>query len=300
MNPSLADFLKTHLPQYENDIHESFSLQRLNTWRVGGSAECLFEPRSIQAITDVFKILPDVPITWLGLGSNVLLSDSGMPGLVIVTQGGLSQLSHDGALFFAEAGVPCAKLARYAARQGFEKGEFFAGIPGTVGGALAMNAGAFGSETWLHVADVMCINRQGECIRRTPQDFQISYRKALGHPNEWFVSAQFRLQVGDTHVAQEKIRALLAQRKETQPTGEHTCGSVFKNPPGNYAGKLIEACGLKGYAIGDAVVSPKHANFIVNQGKARAEDIVQLIQYIQQTVYEQAGVRLEPEVKIME
>jgi UDP-N-acetylmuramate dehydrogenase len=190
-------------------------------------------------------------------------------------------------------------LARFSARSGFENGEFFAGIPGTVGGALAMNAGAFGSETWVHVESVTCMNRKGECITRGKDEFEISYRKAVGQKEEWFVSAQFRFKQGDTQVAQDKIRALLTTRKNTQPTGEHTCGSVFKNPPGDHAGRLIESCGLKGFAIGGALVSPKHANFIVNQGEATAKEIVSLIQHIQHTVYTSAGIQLEPEVKIL-
>jgi len=297
---SLAGDLKAQLPEYARHLHAVFSLKRFNTWRVGGVAECLFEAPSIEAIQALFQVLPkETPVTWLGLGSNVLVADNGIPGIVIVTQGGLSTLSNTDSLFFAEAGVPCAKLARLSARSGFENGEFFAGIPGTVGGALAMNAGAFGSETWLHVESVTCLNREGILSTRTKDEFKIAYRKAVGRENEWFVSANFRFQPGEATVAQQRIRALLAQRKATQPTGEHTCGSVFKNPTGDHAGRLIEACGLKGHTIGGAVVSPKHANFIVNLGEATAKDITSLIEHIQSTVYAAQGVKLEPEVKFL-
>ncbi|HFE32402.1 MAG TPA: UDP-N-acetylmuramate dehydrogenase, partial [Gammaproteobacteria bacterium] len=199
----------------------------------------------------------------------------------------------------AEAGVSCAKVARFAARHGLTGAEFLAGIPGTLGGALAMNAGAFGGETWSIVRAVETLDRHGQRHRRTPDEYEIGYRHVRGPVGEWFVAAELQLCPGDTEAGQARIKELLARRGATQPTKQANAGSVFRNPEGDYAARLIEACGLKGVCEGAACVSEKHANFIVNTGGATAAQMEALIQRVADTVERQQGVRLVREVHIV-
>lgn len=242
---------------------------------------------------------------WLGLGSNVLIRDGGFPGTVIHTlkmQAKIQIISQDevnGLVIQVDAGVPCAKIAKIAAKHFVVGAEFFAGIPGTMGGALAMNAGAFGGETWQHVIAVDVINRQGEIMRRKPNEYQVGYRSVVGHADEWFLAAQLRFMPGDQQQANLRIKELLKRRNDTQPIGLPSCGSVFRNPEGKYAAELIEASKLKGMRIGDAEVSIKHANFIINLGAATARDVETLIQHVQQTVWQDHAVKLCPEVKFV-
>jgi UDP-N-acetylmuramate dehydrogenase len=273
-------------------------LAKYTSWRVGGVADCLYIPQDKADLIGFMQNLPhDEPVLWLGLGSNLLVRDGGVRGTVIYTQGRLKGLQLlDESTVYVEAGVPCATVAKFCAKQGLVGAEFLAGIPGTMGGALKMNAGAFGGETWAVVAHVEMLNKQGQLINRTPQEFKVSYRSVIGRDDEWFVSAQLKLNLGDTVASHEKIKALLAQRARTQPTNQPSCGSVFKNPPNDYAARLIEAVGLKGYQIGGAQVSTKHANFIINTGNATACDIEALIAYVQTQVEMQHGIILHTEV----
>jgi UDP-N-acetylmuramate dehydrogenase len=266
---------------------------------VGGPARRLYRPASAADLAECLRRLdPAEPLLWLGLGSNLLVDDAGFAGTVIQTQGCLTALDAVGdAGVRAEAGVACAKVARYAARRGLVGAEFLAGIPGTMGGALAMNAGAWGGETWPHVALVRTIDRRGTVRERTPQDFRIGYREVEGPKGEWFLEAELALTPGDAEAATVRIRDLLDRRAATQPTGLPSCGSVFRNPPGDHAARLIEAAGLKGCTIGGAQVSAKHANFIINTGAASAADIARLIERVRARVAESSGVWLATEVK---
>lgn len=269
------------------------------TWRVGGVAKALYKPAGIADLAVFLKHLPVTePLVWLGLGSNSLITDTGFSGTVILTQGCLNETSLiDDDLIRVEAGVSCAKMARFSARNNLVGGEFWAGIPGTMGGALRMNAGCFNGETWQSVVEVETMSRNGEIRKRKPTEFNISYRHVSGLENEWFISATCKLSTGKKEDALQLIKELLAHRAATQPTSEYNCGSVFRNPPGNYAAKLIESCGLKGQRYGGAMVSEKHANFIINyEGSASAKDIELLIQQVQKTVYEQTGINLVREV----
>jgi UDP-N-acetylmuramate dehydrogenase len=198
----------------------------------------------------------------------------------------------------AGSGVPCTQLARQCIRWGLGPSEFFAGIPGTVGGALTMNAGAHGGETWERVESVRTIDRAGEIHLRSPAEYSVGYRSVTGPSNEWFLEATFRFEPGVT-ASMEAMKAMLERRKATQPLGLPSCGSVFRNPPGDHAARLIESAGLKGYRIGGAEVSPKHANFIINTGDASATDIEELIEHVRQTVIEQHGIELQHEVRIV-
>lgn len=280
---------------------ENESLSPYTSWRTGGLADCLFIPADLDDLTSFLKQLPQsTPLTWLGLGSNTLVRDGGVEGVVIVTQGALNKLTqtkpHE---IRAEAGISAAQLARFSARLGSAGLEFMAGIPGTVGGALAMNAGCFGGETWRFVHSVETINRQGDVKLRSVSEFKVSYRHVERPIDEWFVAGHFSLTPGDKEKLLNDIRGLLEKRNNSQPTGTANCGSVFRNPSGDYAGRLIEACGLKGKALGGAHVSVKHANFIINDGSATSADIESLIKEVGAIVKEQTGIQLTPEVCII-
>lgn len=276
-------------------------LATYTTWRVGGAAEKFFEPADLADLQQFLRQLPTTePVFWFGLGSNLLVRDGGIKGTVIHTAGRLNDLRLMSAgQVYAQAGVYCAKVARLSVRSNLVGVEFLAGIPGTLGGALAMNAGAFGGETWTFVVAVDTLDRWGELRRREKSQFNLGYRSVSGVADEWFVAAYLNPPAGDGKLAEKKIRQLLRQRAQTQPTQQFNAGSVFRNPPGDHAARLIEASGLKAYRLGGAEVSSKHANFIVNIAEATAQDIEQLMVYIQQTVLEKYAVLLEPEVRIV-
>ncbi|MEY6431719.1 UDP-N-acetylmuramate dehydrogenase [Thioalkalicoccus limnaeus] len=269
------------------------------SWRVGGPARYFYRPAdAADLVAFLRRVEPSEPLLWIGLGSNLLVADDGFPGTVIQTVGRLNVLKRTGdTRLYAEAGVSSARLARFAVRQGLVGVEFLAGIPGTVGGALAMNAGAWGGETWTHVVRVRTVDRWGQVRERTPDDFDVGYRAVHGPQGEWFLAVEVDLTPGDGEAAQRRIRDLLAARARAQPVGLPSCGSVFRNPPGDHAARLIEAAGLKGRRIGGAQVSPKHANFIINTGTASASDIQRLMALVQTEVERSAGVCLVPEVK---
>jgi UDP-N-acetylmuramate dehydrogenase len=298
----MQDILSSHLKTVlRGRLLWNESLAHYTSWRTGGAAEGLYIPADLDDLACFLQALPKtVPLTWLGLGSNTLVRDGGIEGVVIITQGALRQLKQTNSeIIRVEAGVASAQLARYSARLGLTGLEFMAGIPGTVGGALAMNAGCFGGETWRFVHSVETINRQGEIKIRAASDFEIAYRHVIRPANEWFVAGHFPLLLGDKEKSLSEIRSLLEKRNLSQPTGTANCGSVFRNPPGQYAGQLIENCGLKGKYLGGACVSVKHANFIINERGATAADIEYLIAEVSATVEQQTGVRLIPEVCII-
>ena len=283
------------------ELREHEPLARHTSWRVGGPARRFYRPADADYLVAFLRQLdPSEPVFWLGLGSNLLVPDAGFQGTVIQTQGSLTRMEQRGDTgLYAESGVACAKLARYAARQGLVGAEFLAGIPGTLGGALAMNAGAWGGETWSQVAGVRTIDRHGQVRARSPADFTVGYREVKGPEGEWFLDALLELAPGDGEAGMGRIRELLEQRARTQPTGLPSCGSVFRNPPGDHAARLIESIGLKGYRLGGAQVSEKHANFIINTGAASARDIGSLIEHVRREVERQTGVRLVPEVRMV-
>jgi len=291
-------------------LRHNVPLAPYTSWRVGGPADALYQPTDRADLLAFVAQLPaNEPLLWIGLGSNLLVRDGGFRGTAIVLRGALDELRLDtdqspiadssSLLVHAEAGVHCARLAKFAERQQLAGLGFMAGIPGTVGGALAMNAGAWGGETWPMVVEAEVLMADSSTRWLTPQHFGIAYRTLIAPPGvRGFLGARLRVTADDGSHA-EATRRWLAQRKATQPVGKPSAGSTFRNPPGDHAARLIESCGLKGHRIGGAVVSPQHANFIVNDGDARAADIEQLIAHLHDTVLAQTGVRLEPEVKIV-
>ena len=286
-------------------------MSKHTTWRAGGDADRYYQPADLDDWADFLSASPHEVIHVIGLGSNLLVRDGGLRGTVVALHARLNDLrlieqNQSGGLIYASAGVACAKVARFAAKHHLAGAEFLAGIPGTVGGALAMNAGCYGSETWEIVAQVQIIKRNGEIVMRQPGEYAIAYRsvKRQSEPAgmmeaEWFTGAYFRLAQGDQTQSRQRIKELLAQRVASQPLNQPNAGSVFRNPPGDYAARLIEACGLKGCHIGGAMVSPKHANFIVNTGAASAADIEALIMMVQSRVKKATGITLIQEVRII-
>lgn len=298
------------------------SMARHVSWRAGGRARRTYAPADLDDLAAFLRMLPDgEPVCMVGLGSNLLVRDGGFKGTVVFTHWALREvrvlnMTESRGEVRAQAGVASPKVARIAALNNLGGAEFLAGIPGTVGGAVAMNAGCYGGETWDLVTQVETIDRTGALHVRTPRHYTIGYRsverrcrqlssvpgcadRKTADIEEWFVSATFSLPRGDGQESRAKIKSLLSQRIASQPLGQPNAGSVFRNPPGDHAARLIEACGLKGHTIGGAAISPKHANFIVNTGGASAADIEALIELAQQTVQERFGVALEREVRVI-
>ena len=315
-------------------LRQLVDMRKHTSWRAGGMAERMYQPADLDDLLAFLRSLPtDEPLHTVGLGSNLLVRDGGLRGTVLLLHGALGELrlEGDGSLY-AEAGVPGAKLARFAALHNLRGAEFFAGIPGTVGGMLAMNAGRYGSEIWQKVLRVLVADRYGALHERTAADYEIGYRsvKRIGErgagsgdsearseevgersgssqssilnprsSEEFFLAAWLKLEAGDGATARQEIKALLDKRIASQPLNLPNAGSVFRNPPGDHAARLIQQCGLKGKRIGGAQVSEKHANFIVNTGSATAADIENLINEVRTTVLQKTGIGLHPEVKII-
>lgn len=280
-------------------------LARYNSWRVGGAAERFYIASGLDDLSLFLQSLSaSEPVYFIGLGSNLLVRDGGVRGTVILMHNVLNTLKVEREYIYADAGVTCAKVAKFSAKHAKQGGEFMAGIPGTIGGALAMNAGCYGVETWDVVAKVQMINRRGEVLVREKSAFKTSYRHVetatgLLGTDEWFVGAWFELKAGNADESAQKIKELLAKRLASQPLNLPNAGSTFRNPASGHAARLIEASGLKGFQIGGAQVSTKHANFIVNLGGSTAADIEQLIAHMKNTVQQQFGIELQQEVRVI-
>ena len=287
-------------PNLASRVLRNEPMAKHTSWHVGGPADLFFKPHGVADLVAFLKTLESTtPILWVGLGSNLLVRDGGIRGAVIETHGAFSELDRvTQNEIWSGAGVACAKLAKQCIKWGLGPAEFFAGIPGTLGGALAMNAGAFGGETWQHVVSVATIDRSGVRRERDASEYSVGYRHVSGPRDEWFLGAKLRFEQ-QPGVSNEDIRLLLARRKATQPIGEWSCGSVFTNPPGDHAARLVESAGLKGHRIGGARVSEMHANFIVNDGSASAADIELLIRHVMAEVERVHGVTLKTEVRIV-
>ena len=294
-------------PALRGQLRQREPMARHVSWRAGGAADQAYLPADLADLQAFLRTRATGEAIWfVGLGSNLLVRDRGLRGTVVLTHRGLRRFEVDLGRreVVAEAGVACPRIARVAAVNGLAGAEFLAGIPGTLGGALAMNAGCYGGETWHVIAHARTIDRRGNLHERAPTDYDIGYRSVVRRAaphlvEEWFVGATLRLARGDSTAARERIRELLALRLASQPLNQPNAGSVFRNPPGDHAARLIEACALKGHAIGGAMISPRHANFIVNTGAAHAADIEALIDLAQRAVREKFGTELEREVRII-
>jgi UDP-N-acetylmuramate dehydrogenase len=285
-------------------------MSRHVSWHAGGRARTFYQPADVLDLAAFLRTRePCEPVLFVGMGSNLLVRDGGFDGAVVFTHHALIGIEVESEVarssgrlaFRAGAGVPAPHLARFVAKHGGAGAEWMAGVPGTVGGALAMNAGCYGGETWNHVIGVETVDRTGMLRHRTPADYELGYRhvQLKERTDEWFVSAVFGFQPGEEIAAMHRIKELLQKRVASQPLNVPNAGSVFRNPPGDHAARLIEACGLKGFAVGGAQVSPKHANFIVNAGLASAKDIESVVAHVQATVLARTGVRLVLEVRIV-
>lgn len=299
------------LPALRGQWAEHVSMAKHVSWRAGGVARRAYVPADMDDLSAMLASLPaDEPVLFVGLGSNLLVRDGGYNGTIVFLHAALNELRVESAeettsspLIYAAAGVASPKVARFAANLGCDAA-FLAGVPGTIGGALAMNAGCYGAETWSFVEKVCTIDRAGVRHIRLPQEFDIGYRHVAAMKTdaaeEVFAGAWFRFPVLAKLVARDSIKALLEKRVASQPLRWPNAGSVFRNPPGDFAARLIETTGLKGCRIGGAEVSQLHANFIVNQaGVATASDIEQLITTVQARVAAATGVQLIREVRIV-
>ncbi len=283
------------------ELRQGEPMSRHTSWRAGGVASWFYTPKGKDDLSGFLKRLPSgVPVTWCGLGSNTLIRDGGFEGVVISTLKGLTDLRliGDNAVY-ADAGVTCAKLARFATRNSLCAVQFMVGIPGTVGGALAMNAGCFGQETWDVVHSVDAINTRGEIKTLNAAEVRHGYRFARLDDDQWFTGAEFVMQPCDANDAENQMKEYLRKRSASQPVQTKSAGCVFRNPPGDFAARLLETAGLKNYTVGEARVSPVHSNFIENQGNASARDIEELITHAKERVEAVHGVQLELEVKII-
>ena len=285
----------------QGELREQEPMSRHTSWKTGGNADYYYIASDIKDLAKFISKLPsNIPITWVGLGSNLLVRDGGIPGVVISVAGFLDEIKKiaDTEIQIG-AGASCVKVAHFSAKLGLEGIEFLAGIPGTVGGALAMNAGAYGGEIWSYVLEVETINRQG--IRKIfgKEKFNVSYRTVSIKKDEWFVACRMKLSTSTKTIVSERIKKLLKGRADQQPLGQLSCGSVFRNPPNEHAAKLIDQCGLKGKRVGGAIVSEKHSNFIINTENATSLDIEKLIEFVQKSVYKKHAIELIPEVRII-
>ncbi|NET06494.1 MAG: UDP-N-acetylmuramate dehydrogenase [Symploca sp. SIO2B6] len=293
-----------YLPGTNCLLRSQVPLAKLTSFRVGGPAQWYVAPQSLEDLQASFDWAHSqgLPMTWLGAGSNMLVSDFGLPGLVISTRH-LSQIKFDAdtGIVTAGAGESIARLAWQAAKRGWQGLEWAVGIPGTVGGAVVMNAGAHKSAIADTLISVETISAAGKCEQLTPQDLDFSYRTCnLQGGNRLVVQASFELKPGaNPKQVMAQTSRYLKQRRTSQPYHLPSCGSVFRNPESHAAGWLIEQIGLKGYRVGGAQVAERHANFILNCGGATANDIFQIIRHIQQQVEQQWSLYLEPEVKIL-
>lgn len=290
--------MKNNLAKLRGDLKHNHALAEYAAWKIGGAAEYFYEPVDLEDLQVLLSLWQERPITVFGAATNVLIRDSGIRGLVIYLHNNLNGLYEiDDFTLRAEAGVSLAYLLQKCIHLGASDAVFMAGIPGTVGGALAMNAGTYGEYMWDHVVAVETINCLGEIKLRSAAEFTANYRQVIGlAKDEWFIAAHLIFTRGDRQEMVKLVNERLQKRKKSQPLDLPSCGSVFRNPKGDYAARLIEASGFKGKQIGGAKVSEKHANFIVNYDNASARDVEALIQEIIHTVKQIYQVDLMPEV----
>lgn len=296
--PSMPHFMKG----LKGKLLVDEPMSRHTSWRTGGTADYLYIPADKQDLIKLLKQIPaDLDLHWVGLGSNLLVRDGGIQGLVLKTSKGLNEIYiNDDRMLYAESGVSSARVARVSTRNGLSGVEFLSGVPGSFGGALAMNAGAFGGETWDWVDSIECVDRRGDVSHLSVGEVDYSYRSVSLPEHRWILSGVLRLELSNSdQEGREKIRSLLDKRSQSQPVQSANAGSVFKNPQGDFAARLIEQAGMKGVIRGDAMVSEVHANFIINRGNATSSEIEGLIEEVKEKVLSASGVALNPEIRIL-
>jgi UDP-N-acetylmuramate dehydrogenase len=274
------------------------------TFRIGGKADAVCFVQELGELQELFSYVTkeNIPYLVVGGGSNLLVRDEGFKGVVIIMREHLASIEQDEEnelILVAGGGLPLINLVRYCSRRGLGGLEFLAGIPGTVGGAVIMNAGAFGQDMAAVLRSIELFSPQGELISREASDLVFSYRASSIQEGTIVVRASLQCTQETPQIVSKRVAEYLASRKATQPLEYPSAGSVFRNPPGDYAGRLIEKTGLKGKMIGGAMISPKHANYIVNTGGATAEDVLALMEMAKEKVRKQTGIELEPEIRVV-
>jgi len=294
---------KRLLAEIQGDVRFDEPLKRYTTYRIGGPADILVEAAAEEDVVATLLAAREfgVPVYVMGCGSNLLISDAGVRGVVLRLGHALGRIAVAGETVRAQAGASLPKLAKIAADHGLSGLEWAGGVPGTVGGAVAMNAGAHGGETSRVLVKAELVSREGRRFSAGPEEMRYSYRRSglIRESRPVVVAAEFRLTRDDPQAVTARMKEFAARRRRTQPLGMPSSGSVFKNPPGDYAGRLIEAAGLKGTRIGGAEISTVHGNFIVNRGDARAEDVKSLIDLARNRVRDRFGIELELEVELV-
>ncbi len=276
-------------------------MRQFTSMRVGGPADCLFFPKGVNELKKVIRCAgrKKIPFLVLGKGTNLVVRDKGVCGWVINLTQGMKKIQMDGEVINAEAGLSLQRLVQFSIRKGLTGLEPFFGIPGTVGGGLAMNAGAWGAELKDVLLSVTLMKEGGEIVERSRSRLRFSYRGLVIPPSWIILKGRFQLKKGKKEEILERVRSYSELRKKKQPLDYPSAGSIFKNPDEGPAGKWIEEAGLKGFRIGRAMVSERHANFIINLGKAKAEEVIRLMEFVEKKVYEEKGISLEREVKVV-
>ena len=276
-------------------------LRRFTSMKVGGPADCLFFPKDVNELREVIRFVrrKKIPFMILGKGTNLIVKDKGVRGWVINLTQGMKKIKIDGEVVEAEAGLPLQRLVQSSIQKGLTGFEPFFGIPGTVGGGLAMNAGAWGAELKDVLLSMTLMKEDGEIVKRSPSRLRFSYRGLVLPPSWIILEGRFQLKRGRKEEILERVRSFSEMRKKKQPLDYPSAGSIFKNPKEGPAGKWIEETGLKGFRIGQAMISERHANFIINLGKAKAEEVIRLIEFVERKIYEEKGISLEREVKVV-
>ena len=297
--PDIVPNLRARVPGLRGRLIANQPLAELTWFRVGGPAQVLFSPQDTEDLAALLAQLPpEVPVTVIGLGSNLIVRDGGVPGVVIRLGRGFGEIAvEDGYRLRVGTAVPDVKVARAAQEASIAGLSFLRGIPGSIGGALRMNGGAYGGETKDVLVEARGVDRAGRILRFTNADMHYSYRHCGAPEDVIFTEAVFQGAPGDGAVIAAEMDKITESREATQPIKSRTGGSTFKNPPGHKAWQLIDAAGCRGLQIGGAQVSPMHCNFLINLGSATAADIETLGETVRATVKETSGVVLEWEIK---
>jgi UDP-N-acetylmuramate dehydrogenase len=276
-------------------------MRRFTSMKVGGSADCLFFPKDVDELRKVIRFArrKKIPFLILGKGTNLVVRDKGVRGWVINLTQGMEKIKIDGEVVEAEAGLSLQRLVQSSIQKGLTGLEPFFGIPGTVGGGLAMNAGAWGAELKDVLLSMTLMKGDGEIVERPRSKLRFSYRGLVLPPSWIILKGRFQLKKGKKEEIFQRVKSYSEMRKRRQPLDYPSAGSIFKNPKEGPAGKWIEEAGLKGFRIGKAMVSERHANFIINLGKAKAEEVIRLMEFVEKKIYEEKGISLEREVKVV-